>query len=29
VQPCPGWDEVAEKLAAHLVRELDDEKLKQ
>ena len=29
VQPCPSWGEVAEKLAAHLVRELDDEKLKQ
>lgn len=29
VQPCPSWGEVAEKLAMHLVRELDDEKLKQ
>ena len=23
VQPCPAWDEVADKLAAHLARELD------
>ena len=23
VQPCPTWDEVADKLAAHLARELD------
>ena len=23
VQPCPAWDDVADKLAAHLARELD------
>lgn len=23
IQPCPAWDEVADKLAAHLTRELD------
>ena len=27
VQPCPTWDEVADKLAANLVHELDFERL--